>query len=74
MNEGDKIIVKIKDAGIGIDNIELARKPLYTTGDEYERSGMGFTVMETLMDNVRVYSKPKEGTEVVLEKDLGNKG
>ena len=49
--------ITIKDNGRGIENIELARQPLYTTGKSDERSGMGFTVMETFMDDVRVIQK-----------------
>lgn len=62
--------ITIKDNGRGIENIELARQPLYTTGKSDERSGMGFTVMETFMDDVRVISKVNEGTKVVLKRCL----
>ena len=62
--------ITIKDNGRGIENIELARQPLYTTSESDERSGMGFTVMETFMDDVRVVSKVNEGTKVVLKRCL----
>ena len=62
--------ITIKDKGRGIENIDLARQPLYTTGKSDERSGMGFTVMETFMDEVKVISKLDEGTKVVLKRCL----
>lgn len=65
--------ITIKDKGMGIEDISLARTPLYTTDAEGERSGMGFTVMESFTDRIRVRSKPGKGTTVVLEKrfDVG---
>lgn len=66
-----KVIIKIKDKGIGIDNIKQAREPLYTTDKESERSGMGFTIMESFTDKLRVYSKKDRGTTVVFEKRIG---
>ncbi len=65
---GVKIV--IKDKGCGIENVEVARQPLYTTDAEGERSGMGFTVMESFCDKVRVVSKCKKGTTVTLYKKL----
>lgn len=67
---GRIVEITIKDKGRGIENIELARQPLYTTGKSDERSGMGFTVMETFMDDVSVISKAGEGTKVVLKRCL----
>ena len=67
--EQNTLEIKIKDCGRGIEDIEKARQPLYTTGGE-ERSGMGFTVMETFCDSVRVRSKPGVGTTVVLQKRI----
>jgi stage II sporulation protein AB (anti-sigma F factor) len=64
----DSVEVSVKDKGKGIDNIELARQPLYTSKPEMERSGMGFTVMESFMDKVDVLSKKGEGTEVIMYK------
>ena len=64
------LTVTVKDKGAGIADIALARTPLYTTDAEGERSGMGFTVMESFTDRVRVRSKPMKGTTVVLEKRL----
>ena len=63
--------VVIKDRGVGIADIEQAKRPMFTTGGE-ERSGMGFAVMEAFMDSVRVISKPGHGTRVLLEKRLQN--
>ncbi len=60
--------ITVKDKGKGIPDISLARTPLYTTDAEGERSGMGFTVMESFTDRVRVKSVPGKGTTVVLEK------
>jgi stage II sporulation protein AB (anti-sigma F factor) len=63
-----KIIVEVIDEGKGIDDIEKARQPLYTSKPELERSGMGFTIMETFMDEVEVESAPGMGTRVKLVK------
>ena len=65
--------VTVRDQGAGIPDVELARTPLYTTDAENERSGMGFTVMESFTDRVRVTSRPGKGTTVVLEKKLGRR-
>ena len=64
------LTVKIKDEGIGIENIEKAKEPLYTTTPECERSGMGFTVMESFMDSLHIVSKVGCGTTVVMTKQL----
>ena len=68
--EGGLVRIEIKDNGCGIEDVELARKPLFTTDAENERSGMGFTVMESFCDKVRVASKCKKGTTVTLYKRL----
>ncbi len=71
--EADKtgrITITIEDRGIGIEDIPKAMEPLYTTGDNRERSGMGFTVMESFMDKVQVNSSPGKGTKVTLIKSL----
>ena len=60
--------ITVKDKGKGIEDVALARTPLYTTDAEGERSGMGFTVMESFADKVRVKSVLGKGTTVVLEK------
>jgi stage II sporulation protein AB (anti-sigma F factor) len=65
---GRTVEIEIKDSGKGIENIDLARQPLYTSKPELERSGMGFTVMETFMDNVEVNSQPGMGTTIKMTK------
>lgn len=64
------ITVEISDRGCGIENIAQARQPFFTTMEGEERSGMGFTVMESFMDSVEVQSAPGEGTTVRLKKQL----
>lgn len=66
----DGIEVSIEDFGKGIHNIEMARRPMFTTKPEEERSGLGFTVMEAFMDNLEVFSKPHVGTRIVMYKKL----
>ncbi|MFZ4452197.1 anti-sigma F factor [Salibacterium aidingense] len=66
----DTIEVTIKDEGIGIDNIDKAKEPLFTSKPELERSGMGFTIMENFMDEVEIISEPDSGTTVYLRKRL----
>jgi stage II sporulation protein AB (anti-sigma F factor) len=61
--------IRVKDCGRGIEDIQQAREPLYTTGGD-DRSGMGFTVMESFCDGLRVKSKPGAGTTVVLTKRI----
>ena len=68
--EDDLLTVTIRDDGCGIDDIELARKPFYTSKPELERSGMGFSVMEAFMDVVTVVSEPHHGTTVVMQKRI----
>jgi len=60
--------ISVIDTGIGIENVELARQPLYTSKPEQERSGMGFTVMESFMDKVDVKSEIGQGTAVTMYK------
>lgn len=64
----DSIEITIIDEGKGIEDIEQARQPLYTSKPEMERSGMGFTVMESFMDKVEITSKPGEGTTICMYK------
>lgn len=71
--EGGRLCVKIRDKGCGIPDVKKAMEPLYTTGGE-ERGGLGFTVMESFMDKVRVRSKPGAGTTVVMEKLIMQRG
>lgn len=65
-----RIVVEIADTGKGIENITLAREPLYTSKPEMERSGMGFTIMESFMDIVGVESAVGKGTRIHMEKML----
>lgn len=71
---GDEVTLIVKDEGIGIDNIDRAMQPLYTSRPELERSGMGFTVMETFMDTLEVTSEKKYGTKVVMKKKFKSLG
>jgi len=75
MHRSDKTItIEVADDGVGIADIDTARQPLYTTKEELERSGLGFTVMESFMDSVIVESNPGNGTKVTLVKTLGSAG
>ena len=65
------VMLTISDHGKGIADIELARKPFYTESDMQERSGMGFTVMETFMDSVDVESIVGVGTKVIMKRKIG---
>lgn len=65
---GKEVTISIIDKGIGIKNIEEAKEPLYTSRPDLERSGMGFTVMETFMDSMVVESEEGKGTIVTLKK------
>ncbi|MCU9595396.1 anti-sigma F factor [Caldibacillus thermolactis] len=70
--DGSTVELEVRDEGIGIQNIEKAKQPLYTTKPELERSGMGFTIMENFMDEMIIESRPNEGTVVRLKKKLSN--
>jgi stage II sporulation protein AB (anti-sigma F factor) len=66
--EDNQLIVEVIDNGKGIEDVNLARQPLYTSKPELERSGMGFTVMESFMDSLEVESEIGKGTRVVMKK------
>ncbi len=68
---GEQFKVTITDRGVGIENIPLAMQPLYSTVPGEERSGMGFTVMESFMDTLEVESEPCRGTTVTMTKRIG---
>lgn len=68
-----RLYIKIRDKGCGIKNIEQALEPLFTTAPEEERAGLGFAVMESFTDSMRVKSAPSRGTTVVMEKILQEK-
>jgi len=63
--------IVIEDDGVGIDDIEEARQPMYTSRPELERSGMGLTIMESFVDEMNVESSPGQGTRVFLRKNFG---
>ena len=69
-----RLTIKIRDTGCGIEDINRAMQPLFTTGAADERSGLGFSVMQSLMDKVKVRSKQGGPTTVTLEKKLNSKG
>ena len=64
--------IVVRDWGVGIEDIDQARTPLFTTGSE-ERAGMGFTIMESFMDSVKVRSRPGKGTTVTLRRKLARR-
>lgn len=66
----NEIFIEISDTGKGIENIEIAKQPLFTTKANLERSGMGFTIMESFMDDVHVESVLGIGTKVVMKKKI----
>lgn len=72
IREGNTLEIVVKDWGVGIADVEQARKPLFTTGND-ERSGMGFTIMESFMDALRVRSAPQKGTTVTMRKRISTR-
>ena len=71
--EDGVVSITVKDWGCGIVDVEEARKPMFTTGNE-ERSGMGFTIMESFMQQVRVTSRPGKGTSVHMKRKIVKRG
>lgn len=69
--DDDTFYIKIKDKGCGIADIKQAMEPMFTTRPEEERSGLGFIVMESFMDTLKVRSTPQKGTSVVMTKKIG---
>lgn len=67
--DGEKLEIIVRDWGKGIDNLEQAMEPMFTSGGG-ERSGMGFTIMESFMDKLKVKSKPNKGTTVTMTRVL----
>lgn len=65
----NRVIIKVRDKGVGIPDIKKAMEPLFTTGED-DRAGLGFTVMQGFMDKVRVTSKEGKGTTVTMEKTI----
>ena len=72
VTDGNILELTVRDWGLGIENVEQARQPLYTTGGA-ERSGMGFTIMESFMDRLSVKSAPGKGTTVVMRKRIATR-
>ena len=70
--EDNTVEIAVKDRGVGIADLEQARTPLYTTGGA-ERAGMGFTIMESFTDGMKVRSAPGKGTTVVLSKKISRR-
>ena len=71
--EDSVVSIAIRDWGCGIPDVEKARLPMFTTGNE-ERSGMGFTIMESFMHQLRVTSKPGKGTTVHMKRKIMKRG
>ena len=71
--EGGKVKITIADKGVGITDVKKAMEPMFTTGDPGERAGLGFAVMQSFTDKVKVTSTPGKGTRVVLTKTLAGK-
>ena len=69
---GQALEISVRDWGVGIEDVEQARTPLFTTGSD-ERSGMGFTIMESFMDTVKVRSKPGKGTTVIMRRSIARR-
>jgi len=67
---GGEIVIEVRDEGVGIPDIKRAMEPLYTSKPELERSGMGFTMMETFMDKVDVWSEVGKGTKITMYKQI----
>ena len=65
------LTVTVKDKGVGISDIQQAMQPMFTTDVKTERAGLGFAVMQTFMDKIKVYSTVDEGTRVVMTKNIG---
>ena len=72
IREGHVLEIVVKDWGVGIADVDQARTPLFTTGNE-ERSGMGFTIMESFMDVLKVRSAPGKGTTVTMARKISRR-
>ncbi|MDD6049994.1 MAG: anti-sigma F factor [Clostridiales bacterium] len=72
--DGKALAIEVSDRGKGITNVKQAMEPFFTTHPEQERSGMGFAVMQTFMDEVEVQSAPGSGTSVRMRKRIGAEG
>ena len=72
--EGARVSINIRDRGCGIPDVKKAMEPLYTTCETGERAGLGFSIMDSFMDRLKVRSTPGKGTSVTLEKSIVSKG
>lgn len=72
ITDNNAVRIKIRDKGVGIEDVKQAMQPLFTTAGD-ERAGLGFAVMESFTDKVKVTSKPGKGTSVTLTKFIGGK-
>lgn len=68
-----EVTIKIIDDGIGIKDIDRAKEPLYTSKPELERSGLGFTIMESFMDELSITSKEGDGTTLIMSKKISSR-
>ncbi len=71
--DGNVIYIKVRDYGCGIEDIEKAKTPLFTTDPEGERAGLGFAVMESFMDKLVIKSKSQRGTTVIMSRKIKSK-
>lgn len=71
--EGQRLTIIIEDHGVGIENVEEARQPFFTTKPDMERSGMGFSFMESFMDELEITSHPGIGTSITMHKYIASK-
>lgn len=71
--KGNTIYIEISDKGKGIENLDEAMQPLYTSKPNMERSGMGFTIMENFMDELKVESEIEKGTKIIMQKEIKSK-
>ena len=67
----NEVYITVSDFGVGIDDVDKARQPFFTSKPNTERSGMGFTVMESFMDKVMILSQPNKGVVLTMYKKLG---
>jgi len=70
--EKTEVTIVIADEGLGIEDVDQAMEPLYTSRPDLERSGMGFTVMESFMDSLQVESEKGKGTRIILKKKFNS--
>lgn len=70
LTDDNNVIIIIRDKGVGIEDVRQAMQPLFTTAESEERAGLGFAVMQSFCDSVKVTSKPQKGTTVTLKKRI----